>query len=460
MQQTPNVADIVDRIDFSALVGRLAATLTGIAGEAGLILVYMLFLFVEQGSFDRKMKGALPRPGAGGAGPQDPQPHDPGDSELSLDQDFHQRADGGAQLCPCFPASGWTFAGFWAVIIFLLNYIPTIGSLLGILFPALLALVQFDTVVPFLIVTPSLAVIQVFIGNFLEPMLMGSSLNISPLATLVSLAVWGTIWGYTGDVPLRAHHRDRHDHLRPLSAHAAHRGHAVDRRPRRLGRDRAPSTARPPPAVWEPDHECCRTRRPRDRRRVATEGRRRDLPGRRLRRGRRRAHRPPPGRIQPHRTRQPRRHPGAALRALARHRYRLCRPQREDGDGRGRRRGAGRRARLRPDHRRASDHAGRRESARIRRRRGGPAQLGPPGADWRLGRACGRRGADFGPLRQHQRPRHAGGALRRDRAAHVHQSPLHRRADAGGAAAGAGLRDVDRGRGQDAGRAQRRQAAA
>ena len=90
------------------------------------------------------------------------------------------------------------FAGFWAVIIFLLNYIPTIGSLLGILFPALLALVQFDTFVPFLIVTPSLAVIQVFIGNFLEPMMMGSSLNISPFATLVSLAVWGSIWGMPG----------------------------------------------------------------------------------------------------------------------------------------------------------------------------------------------------------------------------------------------------------------------
>ena len=197
MQQTPNLTDLVDRIDFRAVVSNIAATLTGIAGEAGLILVYMLFLFVEQGSFGRKMKALFP----------DPEREQRVHQILShMTQEiqnylwiktFTSALTAGLSYA-VLAGVGVDFAGFWAVIIFLLNYIPTIGSLLGIVFPALLALVQFDTFVPFLIVTPSLAVIQVFIGNFLEPMLMGSSLNISPFATLVSLAVWGTIWGVPG----------------------------------------------------------------------------------------------------------------------------------------------------------------------------------------------------------------------------------------------------------------------
>ena len=198
LERTPNLTELVDRIDFRAVVSNIAATLTGIAGEAGLILVYMLFLFVEQGSFDRKMKALFP----------DPEREERVHKILSHMSEeiqnylwiktFTSALTAGLSYT-VLAGVGVDFAGFWAVvIIFLLNYIPTIGSLLGIVFPALLALVQFDTFVPFLIVTPSLAVIQVFIGNFLEPMLMGSSLNISPFATLVSLAVWGTIWGVPG----------------------------------------------------------------------------------------------------------------------------------------------------------------------------------------------------------------------------------------------------------------------
>ena len=197
LQDTPNLTQLVERIDFRAVVGRLAATLTGIAGDAGLILVYVLFLFIEQGSFDRKMKALFP----------DGEREERVRSILShmtqkiqsylWIKTFTSALTAGLSFT-VLSAVGVDFAGFWAVIIFLLNYIPTIGSLLGIIFPALLALVQFDTVVPFLILTPCLAVIQVFVGNFLEPIMMGSSLNISPFATLISLTVWGSIWGIPG----------------------------------------------------------------------------------------------------------------------------------------------------------------------------------------------------------------------------------------------------------------------
>lgn len=97
------------------------------------------------------------------------------------------------------------YPAFWGFIIFLLNYIPTIGSMIGVIFPALLTLVQFDSYLPFLGVTIVLTAVQFTIGNILEPYLMGNRLNLSGLVIIISLAVWGAIWGITGmilSVPL------------------------------------------------------------------------------------------------------------------------------------------------------------------------------------------------------------------------------------------------------------------
>ena len=114
---------------------------------------------------------------------------------------------------------------------------------------------------PFLIVTPSLAAIQIFVGNFLEPMMMGSSLNISPFATLVSLAVWGSIWGIPGMflcVPITVIAMIVFAHFprtRPIAVMLS------TGRPGRLGRDPRPTApAGPTPAAREPDHERCRRR--------------------------------------------------------------------------------------------------------------------------------------------------------------------------------------------------------
>jgi AI-2 transport protein TqsA len=79
-----------------------------------------------------------------------------------------------------------------------LNYIPYIGPWLGVIFPAFLALVQFDTLTPFLVTTIGLAIIQFTGGSIIEPRLMGTGLNVSPVFMLMSLALWGTIWGVVG----------------------------------------------------------------------------------------------------------------------------------------------------------------------------------------------------------------------------------------------------------------------
>ena len=93
---------------------------------------------------------------------------------------------------------GVDFAALWGMLIFLLNFIPTIGSILAVIPPILLSLVQFKGLTPFFIVMSSLISIQIIIGNILEPRLAGKSLNLSPLVILLSLVLWGKIWGIVG----------------------------------------------------------------------------------------------------------------------------------------------------------------------------------------------------------------------------------------------------------------------
>jgi len=93
---------------------------------------------------------------------------------------------------------GVDFAAFWALLIFLLNFIPTIGSIIATIFPALITLVQFDTLTPFFLVAGGLTGIQILIGNILEPKFTGSTLNLSPTIILLNLSLWGLIWGIPG----------------------------------------------------------------------------------------------------------------------------------------------------------------------------------------------------------------------------------------------------------------------
>jgi AI-2 transport protein TqsA len=84
------------------------------------------------------------------------------------------------------------------VLIALLNFVPYIGSVLGVLFPAVMAIVQFEDPAVLLSLLMALAAAQFLIGNFLDPYVMGNSLNLSPFAILVSLAVWFELWGVAG----------------------------------------------------------------------------------------------------------------------------------------------------------------------------------------------------------------------------------------------------------------------
>ena len=112
-----------------------------------------------------------------------------------------------------FASGAWAFAVgldlalIWGVLNFLLNFIPVVGNVVGILPPTAYALIQFEEWTTVAIVFLGYAVLQVTISNFVYPWLQGRGLSLSPMAIVVALTFWSWVWGVAGAllaVPLTA----------------------------------------------------------------------------------------------------------------------------------------------------------------------------------------------------------------------------------------------------------------
>ena len=102
---------------------------------------------------------------------------------------------------------GVDFALLWGTLVFIMNFIPTIGSIIATVPPIAVTLFQYGSISKTLMVAALLIVIQVIVGNIIEPKVMGRGLNLSPLVVLLALMFWGWVWGIPGmllSVPLTA----------------------------------------------------------------------------------------------------------------------------------------------------------------------------------------------------------------------------------------------------------------
>ncbi len=195
--ETPELSKIIKNINFGSVVAEIAKALTNMAGRIGIVFIYLLFLFLEQASFKLKLNALF----------SDTNNHQKVFTilnEISRDVRTYfgiktlTSAVTGIYSYLIMQSLGLDFAAFWALLIFFMNFIPTIGSIVATIFPSILALIQFDSFVPFAIIAGGITGLQFLIGNLLEPKLMGTTLNISPLVILLSLAFWGIIWGIPG----------------------------------------------------------------------------------------------------------------------------------------------------------------------------------------------------------------------------------------------------------------------
>lgn len=114
------------------------------------------------------------------------------------------------------------FADFWAFLIFFLNFIPTIGSIVATIFPCVLALVQFETLHPFFIVAISLTTIQFFVGYYL-PAAGRQVIESKSLGGVVVPHALGRDLGSGGFVYRRTYHCRVRDHFFSLRSNSADR---------------------------------------------------------------------------------------------------------------------------------------------------------------------------------------------------------------------------------------------
>ena len=197
LEKLPSMMELAKQVDITSALSRVAGSLTVIAGNTGIILIYVIFLLLEQRSMESKLDALFREPG------RRTKIHEIL-SEIQKDIEAYiaiktlLSVATGLLSYIILIYIGVDYSEFWAFLIFLLNYIPTIGSLIATIFPALLALIQFESFTSSLIVFVSIALIQFIIGNIIEPKMMGRSLNLSALVVLLSLALWGSIWGVVG----------------------------------------------------------------------------------------------------------------------------------------------------------------------------------------------------------------------------------------------------------------------
>lgn len=183
--------------DFGNILGSILNSITDLLGSAFMILLYTVFVFLEESNFRNKIHLLFP----------DEAKHKAFSRILSRIESSIAKYLGLKTFVSfltsfCSFIVLW-FVGidapiFWSSLIFMLNFIPNIGSLIATVFPSIYCLLQFGGYEEGLLVLGLVGTIQSLVGNFIEPKIMGNSMNISALVTILALTFWGAIWGITG----------------------------------------------------------------------------------------------------------------------------------------------------------------------------------------------------------------------------------------------------------------------
>jgi AI-2 transport protein TqsA len=194
------------RVDIAGSVQNFADSAGGFLGGIGLVIMYTAFLLAERGGMSSKFVRLVSDP----------------ERSSELHGVFETVVQGIRQYLSiktltslmtsglCYLVLrlyGVDFAEIWGLLIFLLNFIPSIGSIVAVIIPSMFSVAQFGTIWPALQIAALMSVVQFVIGNVVEPKYMGRTLNLSPFVVILSLTFWGTIWGAVGmflSVPIAA----------------------------------------------------------------------------------------------------------------------------------------------------------------------------------------------------------------------------------------------------------------
>jgi len=164
--------------------------------NAVLTIIFMVFILLEASYFKEKLEVAFEKRSER----INQMGHDLMDQVTRyLAAKFVMSLANGIIFVAAFSLVGLEFAVVWGVIQFFLNFIPTLGSVVTGLGISLFALIQFwPNPAPIIIVVAIVLVTNIILGNILDPKIVGDHVGISPLMILLSLAIWGYLWGFAG----------------------------------------------------------------------------------------------------------------------------------------------------------------------------------------------------------------------------------------------------------------------
>lgn len=190
--------------NITQIAANIGSSVASIAASMGMVIVYMIFMFIEQSTFHQKFASLFPNK------------RQSKKSRYILDSiDYNMKKylfvkttiSAITAIISFFwlQMIGIEFAGVWAFIVFVTSYIPTIGAIVACGLPILYSLITAPTLQQPILTAAGLIALQILFGNILEPKLTGKTLNLSTLAILINLVFWGMIWGVAGmffSVPL------------------------------------------------------------------------------------------------------------------------------------------------------------------------------------------------------------------------------------------------------------------
>lgn len=187
----------LEEFDFKPLLTGLLNSLSGFAGNIFMIIIYVSFLLAEEKLFNKKLNIVVSESKHSGYYYK---------IITEVNEAVRTYVFVKTQMSLLTGVLSYIilisfkvdFPVLWAFLIFLLNYIPYIGSLIATLLPATFAVFQFQSFSIFIWIFIAIQVVQVAVGNILEPKVMGKTLNLSPLGVLLALTFWGIIWGILG----------------------------------------------------------------------------------------------------------------------------------------------------------------------------------------------------------------------------------------------------------------------
>ncbi len=194
-----DAAGILDKLSPDAALGLATGLLTSVGdlfSNAFLILFIMIFMLLEIPSFVGKLETLGSQQGTWTSIAESVRGYLAIKTLTSLAT--------GILVALMLAVLGIDFAVLWGLLAFLLNYVPNIGSILAAV-PAVLLALLLKGFGPALLVAAGYVLINMIIGNVIEPRIMGEGLGLSPLVVFLSLILWGWLLGPVGmllSVPL------------------------------------------------------------------------------------------------------------------------------------------------------------------------------------------------------------------------------------------------------------------